>query len=459
MNLDNFQILENATLREAIELIDKNKAGIIFIINIKKVVIGVATDGDIRRKLLEGLQINDSLKNVYNKNFISYSLDTPREILIKKLDTEVSVIPLLDIQGRLADIASRKHYPITKEENIYAQSRAPVRISFGGGGSDLTHYFHKDQGAVINSTISIYSHATLRKRADKKIVIHSADLKESLHAENFDDAISKEGSFGLIQSVIKLIDPNFGFELSLYSDFPMKSGLGGSATLVTAIIGCFNQFRSDPWDQYEMAELAFQAERLDLGIAGGWQDQYASVFGGFNFLEFVKDQNIVHPLRLPKDIILQLEESLILCGTGTIHESGDIHSDQKSKMQNKDISNLVKSNVELCYKMRNLLLRGNLLKFGMSLNKAWQAKRKFSDKISSPELDSIYNEALQNGAIGGKLLGAGGGGFFLFFVKSEDRPALVEHLTSSGLFVTNFKFESEGMQSWKVRETSKNKST
>ena len=455
MNLNNFQIFINRSLREALELIEKNQSGTIFIVDRNNIVIGVATDGDIRRKLLDGAQLEDSLDSIYNKNFVSFSIGTSREKLIKKLDTEVSTIPLLDNKGRLKDIASRKHYPISKEEKIFSQSRAPVRISFGGGGSDLTHYFDKERGAVINSAISIYSHATLKKRVDKKIIIKSADLKQTLTAENLEDAINQEGLFGLILSVIKLINPSFGFELLIYSDFPLKSGLGGSATVAAAILGCFNQFRNDPWNRYEIAELAFQAERLDLGIAGGWQDQYASVFGGFNFLEFKKEQNIVHPLRVPKDILLQLEENLILCNTGSIHNSGDIHTNQKEEMKNNDISKLVKSNVDLCYKMRNQLLRGRLTDFGLSLNEAWQAKRKFSKKISSPALDSIYNKALSNGAIGGKLLGAGGGGFFLFYVEAEKRQSLVDHLISSSLAPTNFKFESEGLLGWKVRETNK----
>ena len=455
MNIDIFQISKDSSLREALVLIDQNNSGTIFIIDINSIVIGVATDGDIRRKLLEGIQLDDGLENIYNDNFISYDITTSRETIIKKLDTAVSVIPLLDSEGRLVDIASRNFYPITKEEKIFSQSRAPVRISFGGGGSDLTHYFDKEQGAVINSAISIYSHATLKKRTDKKIVINSSDLKKTPKATDLEDTINQEGSFGLIQSVIKLINPDFGFELSLYSDFPMKSGLGGSATVAATILGCFNQFRSDPWDRYEMAELAFQAERLDLGIAGGWQDQYASVFGGFNFLEFKKDQNIVHPLRVPGDILLQLEESLILCDTGTIHESGDIHSDQKDRMRDDGVSKLVKSNVDLCYKMRNQLLRGKLNDFGLSLNEAWQAKRQFSSKITSPELDLIYDKAISNGATGGKLLGAGGGGFFLFFVEADKRAFLIDHLILSGLKPTNFKFESEGLQGWKVRESAK----
>ena len=454
MNINDFKISQGSSLREALEIIEKNMSGTVFVYNADDVIVGVLTDGDIRRNLLKGTKINDPINNIYNGDFVSCKIGTSRETLIKMLDAHVAVIPLIDNKGKLEDVATRKHYPITKEDKIFAQSRAPVRISFGGGGSDLTHYFDKQQGAVINTAISIYSHATLKIRKDKKIFISSGDLKKTLTADSLEDALNQKGPFGLILSVIKLINPDFGFDLFIYSDFPMKSGLGGSATLAATILGCFNQFRIDPWDQYEMAELAFQAERLDLGIAGGWQDQYASEFGGFNFLEFKKDQNIVHPLRIPKETLLQLEESLVLCNTGTIHESGDIHSDQKNEMQNNEVSKLVKSNVELCYKIRNQLLKGQLKDFGLSLNEAWQTKRKLSSKISSPTLDQIYDNAIKNGAVGGKLLGAGGGGFFLFYVDAEKRTSLIEHLLSSGLTPTNFRFESEGLQGWKVRESS-----
>ena len=454
MNINNLKIFKQSSLREALKIIEKNMLGTVFVEDEDNIIVGVLTDGDIRRNLLKGIEIDNPITNIYNGDFVSCKIGTQRETLIKMLDAHVAVIPLLDDEGKLEDVASRKHYPITKEDKIFSQSRAPVRISFGGGGSDLTHYFNKEQGAVINTAISIYSHATLKRRKDKKICIKSADLKKTLTADGLEDALNQEGPFGLILSVIKLINPDFGFDLFIYSDFPMKSGLGGSATISATILGCFNQFRIDPWDQYEMAELAFQAERLDLGIAGGWQDQYASVFGGFNFLEFKKDQNIVHPLRIPKETLLQLEESLVLCNTGTIHESGDIHSDQKNEMQNIEVTKLVKSNVDLCYKIRNQLLKGQLNDFGLSLNEAWQAKRKLSSKISSPKLDQIYNDAIKNGAIGGKLLGAGGGGFFLFYVKAEKRTSLIEHILSSGLTITNFRFEAEGLQGWKVRESS-----
>ena len=349
-------------------------------------------------------------------------------------------------------MVSRNHLPVQAEEAVFARARSPVRISFGGGGSDLTHYFSGKDGAVINTTISLYSHATLRLRKDEKITIHSLDLKDTLHAESLKHALEKDDRFGLIKSLLRTVQPDFGFDLYLHSDFPMNSGLGGSAVVLAAILGCFNQFRLDQWDLHELAELAFQAERLYLGVAGGWQDQYATVFGGFNFIEFRMDQNIVHPLRIHPDILLELEESLILCDTGTTHDSGYIHEDQRQSMSDQSIRQHVNTSVELSYKIRNQLLRGNLLDFGYSLHKAWQFKRQFSSKISSCQLDQVYDAARNHGALGGKLLGAGGGGFFLFYVPPFKKYELIQHLQESKLQVQPFRFEQEGLRAWTVRE-------
>jgi len=327
-----------------------------------------------------------------------------------------------------------------------------VRISFGGGGSDLTHFFAGEGGAVINTTISLYSHATLRIRDDEQVIVHSRDLGASLNAINLQAALSQQGNFGLIQALLKAVHPDFGFELYIHSDFPMNSGLGGSAVVSAAVLGCFNQFRRDQWDLHELAELAFQAERLYLGVAGGWQDQYATVFGGFNFMEFRMDQNIVHPLRIQPDSLLELEESLILCDTGILHDSGEIHRDQRTQMQQLDVRQHVQTNVELTYRMRNDLLRGRLLQFGQSLHEAWQFKRKFSSKISSKQLDGIYDSARLHGAVGGKLLGAGGGGFFLFYVPPFRKHELIDHLEGAGLKIRPFRFEADGLRAWTARE-------
>ncbi|MFZ3218887.1 MAG: CBS domain-containing protein [Rhodoferax sp.] len=452
MNLDIFLISQSAPLRDALQKISANHHGIIMVTDSDGAVIGVATDGDIRQRLIEGAPISEMVGAFSNKNFVWADEATPREVLLKQLDHHIRVIPLLDSRRRLAGIVSRDHFPVPDEEPTYARARSPVRISFGGGGSDLTHYFAGENGAVINTTISLYSHATMRVRNDKKIIIHSRDLGQSLYADDLARALVQPGRFGLIQALLKAVHPEFGFELYLNSDFPMNSGLGGSAVISAAILGCFNQFRQDKWDLHELAELAFQAERLYLGVAGGWQDQYATVFGGFNFMEFRMDQNIVHPLRIHSDVLLELEESLVLCDTGTPHDSGDIHQDQHQHMQQEAIRQKVQSNVELTYRMRNHLLRGRLFQFGQSLHEAWQYKRQFSNKISNERLDRIYDNSLRNGAIGGKLLGAGGGGFFLFYAPPFQKHLLIDYLGAEGLNVRPFRFEQDGLRAWSARE-------
>jgi D-glycero-alpha-D-manno-heptose-7-phosphate kinase len=453
MKLDIFLITASASLREALHRIESNHHGMIFVTETNGAVSGVATDGDIRRRLLDGGTLDEAIAQCANPDFVWENLATPRELLLKKLDHRIRVIPLLDDARRLVGLVSRDHLPLQAEGAVYARARAPVRISFGGGGSDLTHYFSSNEGgAVINTTISLYSHATLRIRADEQVIVRSLDLGETLQADDLPAALAATSRFGLIQALLRAVRPEFGFELFLHSDFPMSSGLGGSAVVSATILGCFNQFRRDQWDLHELAEIAYQAERHYLGVAGGWQDQYATVFGGFNFMEFRMDQNIVHPLRIHPDTLLELEECLILCDTGTTHDSDDIHQDQRQQMAAAHVRDMVETNVRLSYEMRNDLLRGRLRQFGQSLDKAWQIKRQFSDKISSSRLDQIYAEAKSNGAIGGKLLGAGGGGFFLFYTPPYQKHQLITHLEALGLKIRPFLFEPKGLQAWTVRE-------
>lgn len=452
MNLELFLINADAPIRDALKQISANQHGIIFTVDVAGAIVGLATDGDIRSKLIAGATLDDPIACCANSDFVWADEATPREVLLKQLDHSIRVIPMLDRRRRLIGIVSRDRIPVLPEEQIYARARAPVRISFGGGGSDLTHYFAGEGGAVINTTISLYSHATLRMRSDHVVMIHSRDLGETLCADDLSSALGIPGRFGLIQALLKAVHPEFGFELFLHSDFPMNSGLGGSAVVSAAVLGCFNQFRRDQWDLHELAELAFQAERLYLGIAGGWQDQYATVFGGFNFMEFRMDQNIVHPLRVPTDTLLELEESLVLCDTGIAHDSGVIHGDQRGHLDREGTRRIVQTNVELTYRMRNHLLRGHLQQFALALHEAWQFKRQLSAKITTPALDKIYDGARAHGAIGGKLLGAGGGGFFLFFAPPFRIHELKDYLTHAGLAVRPFRFEPDGLRSWSARE-------
>ena len=452
MNLEKYVVEVDATIQEALIKIENNHKGFILIQDISSRIIGIATDGDIRRKLLKNLKLNDSILNCINKNFITARPDTPRELLLKQLDHQIKVIPVLDNDEKLVSIVSRDFIPERNEQKVFARAKSPVRISFGGGGSDTSAYFSENKAAVINTTISLYTHATLKIREDDMIIINSLDLHDKIIFKNLMELLKYTGKFALIQSVIKAIKPSFGFELFIHSDFPMSSGLGGSAVVTSSILGCFNQFRNDKWDKHDISEIAFQSERLHMGIAGGWQDQYATVFGGLNFMEFNPGQNVITPIRLNNETIVELEESLLLCYTGVTHDSGNIHSDQKEQTKSDKVKDRIQSNVDLTYEMRNHLLRGRLNDFGRCIHKAWELKRGFSSKISNPWLDEIYSGAIQNGAIGGKILGAGGGGYFLFYVPAFERNNLMNWVQTKGMICTPFVFENHGLQSWKVRE-------
>ena len=448
-----FTISKTSTIRDAFICINKNKLGIVFITNHKNQVIGCATDGDIRAKLLEGIKLDDSINLCCNDAFVYVNENTERELIIKKFDSSIKAIPLLNENLELIKLFTPQDFPINKENQIIARAKSPVRISFGGGGSDLTHYFYENDGAVINATISLYSHATLQKRVDDKIIIFSSDLGSSFKANNLKDAIGKKSPFGLILSMLELINPDFGFELHLRSDYPMNSGLGGSAVILSAVIGCFNEFRIDKWSKYEIAEMAYQSERVMYNISGGWQDQYATVFGGINLIEFKKESNIINSLRIDKEILLELKENLILCDTCSTHNSSGIHDDQKKELINKkEINDLVKLNVDLTYAIRDSLIKGNLPKLGKQLDQGWKNKKRYSKKISNEKLDKIYNTAITNGALGGKLLGAGGGGFFLFYCDPSKRLNVVKKLIDLKTEIVEFNFETEGLISWKVRK-------
>jgi D-glycero-alpha-D-manno-heptose-7-phosphate kinase len=448
--IDNFLIKKESSIEEALNKIESNSKGFVLVENDLKQIIGTLTDGDIRRALLAGAKLDNLALDYINKSFIfldDNSID--HESIYKKLDQEITFIPVLDDKKRLIKFITKDTIPQRAEKSITARSKSPVRISFGGGGSDTTSFFKNNNGAVINSTISLYSHCSLSKRSDFKINIDSADLNLNKVFLNLDELLnSGECSLDLVKAVLKVINPSFGFDLYIQSDFPISSGLGGSAVVVSSIIGCFNEFRIDKWSSYEIAELAYESERLHMGVSGGWQDQYATVFGGFNFIEFSYEQNLIHPLRIPESTKNSLEQNLILCFTNTSHKSGEIHEDQKSNLESKVIQENVKKNVIIAYKIREALLKENFKDFSNLLEESWKLKKSFSNNISTNYLDDIYEEAKKNGALSGKLLGAGGGGYFLFFTNFKNRNRLISWIKSKELIYTNFKFEDSGLKSW-----------
>lgn len=443
-------LLDSSTVREALERLEASRFQVVFVINGHQVLQGIITNGDLRRHVLSGGRTSDEVTTCMNRRFHSVGLDASREQLLKLFDLGFHVIPRVNQAGQLVDLITPEIDLASPETPILTRSRAPVRISFSGGGSDVTYYFVGRPGVVLSTTVALYSHVTLVPRADKVISIYSEDLGSLERYETLLTLLESTQK-GLISSVVSVIKPTYGFDLYVRSDFPVGSGLGGSSAVATAVVAAFNEMRLDRWSPYEVAELAFQAERLCFGVAGGWQDQYASAFGGFNLIELGNGKNLVHAIRLEPAIVNELEECLILCDSRIQHDSGALHQQQRDAFVQQDRASHVEQMVDLCRQMHKHLIRGELLEFGRCLGTGWQMKRALSPSVSDATIDAIYDAAIEAGALGGKLLGAGGGGFFMFFVQPQYRQAVTQRLRSLGCQISSFRFETEGVTSWRTK--------
>jgi len=333
------------------------------------------------------------------------------------------------------------------------RAKAPLRISFAGGGTDVSPFPEKEGGCVLNSTINRYAWGTLRVRTDQQIHIESVDYGLSMsYAEAAE--MSYDGKLDLVKAAIRKLagQDSQGFDLFLHSDVPPGSGLGSSSSLMVALVGLLKEFRSMPLTDYEAADLAYIIERKDLGIKGGLQDQYAATFGGFNFLEFNGQRVIANPLRINQDVINELEHNLLLCYTGHTRVSDSIIDDQMARYSRGELSTLegLQQQKQLAVEMKNALLQRRLTDFGTLLHTAWESKKKFSPKISNSKIDELYIEARKEGALGGKISGAGGGGYMLFYCPFERKHRVAESLQRMGAIITEFAFETRGLQTWRV---------
>jgi len=335
------------------------------------------------------------------------------------------------------------------------RTKAPLRLGLAGGGTDLDVYASQYTGFVLNATVSLYAHVTLEVREDNKIVFESLDHDESMEisAKRF---LKIDGSMDLYKGIYNRIVKDYdleplSFKLSTYSDVPSGSGLGGSSTLVVAIIKAFVEWLNLPLGEYDIAKLAYEIEREDIGIVGGAQDQYAATFGGFNFMEFYGDKRvIVNPLRVKNWIIDELEASMVLYFTGVQRSASQIETEKSNVMEKEKSLKAMHEVKEDAIYMKEALLKGDIDKFAKILGKSWEAKKRVSSAISNSDIDTIYNLALQNGAYSGKVSGAGGGGFMFFMVEPTRKHHLINVLNRQNGEVFNFHFVKDGTKGWRI---------
>jgi D-glycero-alpha-D-manno-heptose-7-phosphate kinase len=335
----------------------------------------------------------------------------------------------------------------------FLRAKAPLRVSFAGGGTDVPPFPEKEGGLVLSATINRHAYGTLCPRPDRQILIESVDLGLALEY-GIGKPIGYDGNLDFVKAPILRLGNghSLGFELFLHSATPPGSGLGSSSAMMVTMIGLLRDFYALPLTDYDLANLAHQVERVELGLQGGLQDQYASTFGGFNFIEFHADHVVVNPLRVRPSTVNELQHNLLLCFTGATRKSDRIIEDQVGRFADGDADTLygLRRQKELAVEMKDALLLGRLKSFGELLDEAWRHKKRLSPKISTPFIDEAYEEAMRHGALGGKVMGAGGGGYMLFYCDFRRRHRVATALEKLGMTVSDFAFDFEGLGTWRV---------
>jgi len=336
------------------------------------------------------------------------------------------------------------------------RSKVPLRISFSGGGTDVPPYPEEKGGAVLSTTIDKFAYGSLQPREDSQIHIHSLDLRIISKYSSVND-IAYNGEQDLAKAAIKFVqnakgDLSKGCDLYLYTDAKPGSGLGSSSALMVAAITVLCDWQNITLTDYEVAEAAYVLERKELGIPGGIQDQYSATFGGFNFIEFNKNGVLVTPLRIKNYILNELHFHLLLCFTGKTSFHANIVKNQSASVVNKEtaVMNALDIIKEMTYKMKEHLLRGETDEFGRMLHEAWVAKKNLNSAISDSFIDNLYNIGRVKGALGGKILGAGGGGYLLFYCPAEKKLEIANALQKEGGEISSFSFERDGFQTWRI---------
>jgi D-glycero-alpha-D-manno-heptose-7-phosphate kinase len=342
-------------------------------------------------------------------------------------------------------------------QRLSVRARAPLRLGLAGGGTDLSPFCDEHGGAILNATIGRYAYAHLSFRRDHQLCFSAHDVRQ-------EDVVPLAAELPLDRGLLLhravhnrmvrdyLRGRILALTLTSTVDAPPGSGLGASSALVVALVEAYRAAFSLPLGRYDVARLAFEIERVDLGLAGGRQDQYSAAFGGVNFMEFLPgDRVIVNPLRISHSFLCEFEASLIVCFTGASRASAIIQDQVKAATENDrgalEALHQLKSDA---VDMKQALLGGNIRHVAEILNRSWQAKRRTSKSVSNSKVEEIFALGLENGAVAGKVSGAGGGGFLMFMTDPEHRYRLVTALNDAGVLASPIQFTDGGAESWPI---------
>ncbi|GJQ59904.1 MAG: hypothetical protein D8M57_13825 [Candidatus Scalindua sp. AMX11] len=325
-------------------------------------------------------------------------------------------------------------------------TRSPVRISFGGGGTDMPSFYEKHGGAVVNITINKYFYSFYNPREDGKIQMISSDFQSLLSVDDFYSLKFGEG-FDIPSAVIKHFRLYHGFDLFTASEIPPGSGLGSSGAVTVNMVRLCSKLKNETLTQRQIAEDAYFIQREILNLPIGKQDEYAAAFGGLNFIEFSEKDVFVEPIPIDPNVYKRLEKNLLLFFTQKTRQASKILKRQEASIKENDTS-VIAAMIEVkknAYRMKESLEGGDIKRFGSLLDEAWTFKKRMSPDITNEYLDRIYEIAMQNGSLGGKIAGAGGGGYFMFYCEEEKQENLRNAMEAEKLGFLDFNFSEKGV--------------
>lgn len=333
--------------------------------------------------------------------------------------------------------------------NTVFRSCAPLRIGIAGGGTDVEPYASEKGGLVLNATIGKHAYCSIAPNGTDLMSITSLDYG-TYEADLTDGPLVYDGNMDLVKAVTNHFGITEGFDMFIHSEAPPGSGLGGSSTVIVSILKAVAEWKDIHMSKYDLATLAYKLERETLGLKGGKQDQYAAAYGGFNIMEFTKSGVAVSPLGISEDTVNELQYCSLLCYTGRSRESAGIIESQVDSFKKGTNEDALDATKALAYDIAGALKNGDVVRAGTLLGESWKQKKMFSDKITNPRIDNLYNSAMAAGAYGGKVSGAGGGGFMFFVCQYDKKHIVAKELQKRGATVVDFAFEPLGARSWRA---------
>ena len=436
---------ENQPIVDGIAAIERTAAQIALITDNGGTLVGILTNGDVRRSLVLGLQTSSPVRECMNREFKALRKGSSREDLLRLFALGYNAVPIIDEHRRPTGLDTPDLIPTTNSLMVAARACVPFPICLSAGEFGPFKGSPPESSTVLEASLALYAQATVVRSDTPKISLHFEDLDQQEHYNNLRELLDFPDK-SLLCKVASVLRPTFGFSLLVHTDLPGYCGSGGHAAIAMSAIAAFNELRAEPWSNYEMERLTYGVDRLYQNHSSEHRDDYPFAFGGINLLETSPTRNVINSIRLEKDIVSELEACLVLCVLPKQSSHKRIPSDREPGRQPTQTTSGV--NPELAMRMRRHLLRGELNDFGKCLH---EVGMEGISRLNDERVSEVYNSARERGAIGGKFLSGETVDAFIFFIDPQDRASVTSKLAELGCQLKSVRFDQEGIRSWRTK--------